>query len=287
MPPKQFKQTTLQCFSTQAKCDDSDECEDDENDESSSLEDFIKKDDASDSSSNPSDTDTASSLEDDDENYEPASKAIKLSPTNAKTKLNKTKKVRKSVKASTVTKKKVRKAKEVPEQKPLNSSFHPESEWSCTVSRRGHDVAPSVMVNAQLFLDHYTSKGVIAYETGARMHNGHLQCVIRTRCPRTTLGKKLLIKELKAMLPDNGKGHTVQAKVLSPTQHFTTMIGYCTKDSGKSHYQIVTKNISAQVSYTCFPFFFYIQTVIYSLIIIFLFIITIRNLVKADANMRQ
>ena len=54
------------------------------------------------------------------------------------------------------------------------------------------------------------------------------------------------------MLPDNGKGHTVQAKVLSPTQHFTTMIGYCTKDSGKSHYQIVTKNISAQVSYKVF-----------------------------------
>jgi len=139
------------------------------------------------------------------------------------------------------------------------------------------------MANAQLFLDHFTSKGVIAYETGARMHNGHLQCVIRTRCPKNTLGKKLLIKELKAMLPGNGKGHTVAAKALSPTQHFTTMVGYCTKDSGKSHYQIVTKNVSAQVCIlslvACFP----IRDSIY----FFAISLRVRNLVKGDESMKQ
>jgi hypothetical protein len=146
-------------------------------------------------------------------------------------------------------------AKDASEEKPLNSSLYPESDWSVTVARRGHDVSPNVMVNAQLFLDHFSIKGAIAYETGSRAHNGHLQCVIKTRCPKTTLGKKLLIKEIKSMLPDNGKGHSVMAKVLSPTQHFTTMVGYCTKDSGKSHYQIVTKDISAQVRMHFYPAF--------------------------------
>lgn len=52
---------------------------------------------------------------------------------------------------------------------------------------------------------------------------------------------------VRKLLPDKGKGYKMQLKPLVGGQNLNAMIGYITKDQGKSHYQILVHNISAQV----------------------------------------
>jgi hypothetical protein len=50
-------------------------------------------------------------------------------------------------------------------------------------------------------------------------------------------------------IPGRGVGHKVNVKPLGKTQTLSAMIGYVTKDFDKPHYNVVSKGISAQVSF--------------------------------------
>ena len=89
-------------------------------------------------------------------------------------------------------------------------------------------------------------KYVIAFETGHRAFNLHIQGVIRMLYPSSPDFIRKLRKIIKHNLPNTGSGYKIIIKKLNPQQSFMAMIGYCTKDNGKSHYQVRFSNVSPE-----------------------------------------
>jgi len=53
---------------------------------------------------------------------------------------------------------------------------------------------------------------------------------------------------IKNLLPSKGRGYKLQVKPLAKGQSLVAMVGYITKDQGKTHYKILAHNITAQVN---------------------------------------
>jgi len=53
---------------------------------------------------------------------------------------------------------------------------------------------------------------------------------------------------IKNLLPSKGRGYKLQVKPLAKGQSLVAMVGYITKDQGKTHYKILAHNITVQVN---------------------------------------
>ena len=110
--------------------------------------------------------------------------------------------------------------------------------------------------------------GVVSTESGSRKNNLHFQGVFECRFPlkeAKALGNVLfsMIKVLVLKiiiynnrkvhkgqlpyLPAGGVGFKVLVKLCTKQQTFSAMVGYCTKDHGRTHYSVVSKGVTAQV----------------------------------------
>lgn len=120
----------------------------------------------------------------------------------------------------------------------------PVTEWSLTITKNKSDVALNTIDILAVFMEKYCLKGGISTEVGSRVFQLHLQGVLRLHWPKTEERIKELQKFIKAMLPERGKLYRVNLKPLQGGQTFVVMLGYCTKDAGKPHYQLRTHNVS-------------------------------------------
>ena len=114
---------------------------------------------------------------------------------------------------------------------PLNS-------FSLTISKVKGDVDSSLLDSVQAVLQSISTKFVLGLEVGVRAFNMHIQGVLSLLMPKTDIYVRELKAVIKKVLPMRGRGFKIQIKPFSVGQTFSSMIGYCTKDQGKGHYQI-------------------------------------------------
>ena len=128
---------------------------------------------------------------------------------------------------------------------PLNS-------FSLTISKVKGDVDSSLLDSVQAVLQSISTKFVLGLEVGVRAFNMHIQGVISLLMPKTDIYVRELKAVIKQVLPMKGRGFKIQIKPFSVGQTFSSMIGYCTKDQGKGHYQFRVHNFSPSVIYSAF-----------------------------------
>ena len=58
----------------------------------------------------------------------------------------------------------------------------------------------------------------------------------------------LLTKTIKGCLPGSGVGYRVVVKPFVGAQDFSSMVGYCTKDTGRSHFKLLLHNVEPGVN---------------------------------------
>lgn len=93
-----------------------------------------------------------------------------------------------------------------------------------------------------------STKFVLGLEVGAKNYKQHVQGVVSILMPKSQVYINVLRKMIRNCLPLGGKSHKIQIKPLQPGQTFLSMIGYCTKDQGRPHYQFRSFNVSPQVT---------------------------------------
>lgn len=112
-------------------------------------------------------------------------------------------------------------------------SRYPVNEFSLTITKKNGDVHIEAVDVIGKFITDHCLKGAISTEVGPRVHNYHLQGIIRVRWPKAKKDCTELQKILKRLLPERGNGYRIVAKPLGTNQTFVAMLGYVTKDSGK------------------------------------------------------
>lgn len=150
--------------------------------------------------------------------------------------------------------------------KPIGHDSYPSNEFSLTVTRSKGDVHPHAITCIHKFIQDCCIKGkalklyalivfkiccigAVSNEVGKRAFNLHLQSVIKLHYPKTRPFVLRLAKGIKSYLPSNGAGYRVLIKPFKGAQTFSSMLGYCTKDNGKSHYAILLHNVDPMVTY--------------------------------------
>lgn len=131
--------------------------------------------------------------------------------------------------------------------KEIGHASFPLNSFSLTISRIKGDVDPSLLDAVQAVLEPISTKFVLGLEVGIRAFNMHIQGVISLLMPKTDIYVRELKSIIKQVLPLRGKGFKIQIKPFSVGQTFSSMIGYCTKDQGKGHYQVRVHNVSPAV----------------------------------------
>ena len=131
--------------------------------------------------------------------------------------------------------------------KEIGHSSLPLNSFSLTISKIKGDVDPSLLDGVQAVLQPISTKFVLGLEVGIRAFNMHIQGVISLLMPKTDVYVRELKTIIKQVLPLRGKGFKIQIKPFSIGQTFSSMIGYCTKDQGKGHYQFRVHNVSPSV----------------------------------------
>ena len=125
---------------------------------------------------------------------------------------------------------------------PLNS-------FSLTISKVKGDVDSSLLDAVQSVLQPISTKFVLGLEVGIRAFNMHIQGVVTLLMPKTDIYVRELKMTIKQVLPMRGRGFKIQIKPFAVGQTFSSMIGYCTKDQGKGHYQVRVHNVSPSVNH--------------------------------------
>ena len=123
---------------------------------------------------------------------------------------------------------------------PLNS-------FSLTISKAADDVDRQTLDTVHNYLSRVCTQSLVSFESGSKKHNLHIQGIFSMLFPRTPASIAQLRKILKALLPLYGRGYKVMIKPLGLNQTFSAMIGYCTKDQGRPHYQLRNHNVSLEV----------------------------------------
>lgn len=138
--------------------------------------------------------------------------------------------------------------KEEMTEKPPGHSSYPANDFSLTITKQGGDVAlNSIDFIYNGFILPMCIKGALAFEVGQRAFNLHIQGLFRVHYPKSKVYVTLLVKLLKSLLPEKGKKYKINLKPFGINQTFLSMIGYVTKDRGKSHFQLRTHNVTLQV----------------------------------------
>ena len=123
---------------------------------------------------------------------------------------------------------------------PLNS-------FSLTVSRIGGDVERSCIDSLHTYLASVCTQSLLSFESGSKKHNLHIQGVFSILFPKSPQCVIQLKRILKTHLPSGGRGYKIMLKPFAPTQTFSAMLGYCTKDQGRPHYQTRNHNVTLEV----------------------------------------
>ena len=116
-----------------------------------------------------------------------------------------------------------------------------------TISKVKGDVDSSLLDAIQTVLQSISTKFVLGLEVGIRAFNMHIQGVVSLLMPKTDIYVRELKMTIKQVLPMRGRGFKIQIKPFSVGQTFSSMIGYCTKDQGRGHYQVRVHNVSPSV----------------------------------------
>jgi len=131
------------------------------------------------------------------------------------------------------------------EKQPGDDCF-PITGFSITISRLKQDVSHELLHVIGNWIKANCVKGVVSTEVGKRAFNLHLQICIQLRWPGTPAATKALAKIIKSLILPTSAGYKVFTKEFGKHQTFIAMVGYCTKDQGKSSHKIVSHNVSAQ-----------------------------------------
>jgi hypothetical protein len=120
------------------------------------------------------------------------------------------------------------------QDKPPGHSSFPTNDFSITVTKTKDDVGLDALDAVDIFIQKHCLKGGVATEVGQRVFQLHLQCVVKMHWPGTKERCQTLQKFIKALLPASGTKYKVNVKACRGGQTFTAMLGYITKDRGKS-----------------------------------------------------
>mmetsp|Transcript_5400 Transcript_5400/g.11904 ORF Transcript_5400/g.11904 Transcript_5400/m.11904 type:complete len:409 (+) Transcript_5400:405-1631(+) len=116
-------------------------------------------------------------------------------------------------------------------------------DFSVTAVLPGEDLPPAAFNVIGTWMTMYMVAGVVGYERGGQEANGHAQATFRGE----DVAPSAVTKALKATLAAHGFSTVlVMTKVLSGRgiHTFVGMIGYCTKDRGHPHFQMIRHNVS-------------------------------------------
>ena len=129
-------------------------------------------------------------------------------------------------------------------------------ELSVTIGVKGGNIIPYWLTAFGLFM--YARDDVVAcfggLERGGKQTHLHIQAVLRVRKtgPWSTRDTNLLVNQIKAALGvrrNDGSKCYICMKPFVVGQTWELMLGYCTKDVGKPHYDCVNKNCTeAQIN---------------------------------------
>jgi hypothetical protein len=87
--------------------------------------------------------------------------------------------------------------------------------------------------------------GVLAFEKGKRNKQLHIQGVVRLQFPDDKAHCDWLRKQIYEFFPARPcDGYKVAVNPLSLGQTFELMVGYCQKDHGESHYELIVVGLS-------------------------------------------
>lgn len=145
-------------------------------------------------------------------------------------------------------------------EKMVGHDSYPVNEFSIAVSKiKGalpllHDFIKEFCIKGKVIACMLTYRGnvftlgVASTEVGKRAHNLHLQAVIKVHYPKAKAYVTLLAKTIKGCLPGSGVGYRVVVKPFVGAQNFSSMVGYCKKDTGRSHFKLLLHNVEPGVN---------------------------------------
>ena len=123
--------------------------------------------------------------------------------------------------------------RDVPTTKPPGHHTFPINDFSLTITKTGGDIELYIMDKVHDFIVTYALKGGISTEVGHKVHNLHLQGMFSIRYPKDKKHLVELVKLIKALIKPL-TGYKVMLKPFATNQNFSAMLGYITKDQGKS-----------------------------------------------------
>jgi hypothetical protein len=136
-----------------------------------------------------------------------------------------------------------------PRKKPANTNVK-FSEFSITVGTPGRDIGPEVKVGLVRFVNIFCKFAYFGLERGSSREYLQWQGVIITN---SDIAANVLNRKIKAFLgwlkQVDGKTH-VKVKALTHNNDLHTsigMLGYCSKDMGKEHYDEIRKGVTDEM----------------------------------------
>ena len=127
----------------------------------------------------------------------------------------------------------------------IDESRYAEHGWSLTISVRGGHIPTGWYDQAAEWVRLNAASGIVSMEVGGRAAHRHVQGAMMLHAatdPRTKAALSKMIKEFIGIRPGM-KGH-VDMKPFEQGQQMDYMVGYCQKDAGQPHYQMVKFGIS-------------------------------------------
>lgn len=109
----------------------------------------------------------------------------------------------------------------------------PVNDFSLTISKTKGDVDMTLLDSIQAFFEQYCIKGGVSTEVGHRAFNLHFQGIFRIKFPKDKASVTVLAKIFKDMIKPR-TGYKILVKPFSPQQTIEAMLGYITKDDGKT-----------------------------------------------------
>ena len=116
---------------------------------------------------------------------------------------------------------------------------------SLTISCVGGDLSEGILARVHAILSLYALKHFVCLERGEREQHLHLQGTFVCRAQNDTTSSRRMGNMFRQEIPittaDNCR---VSVRVLTGTQTFSMMLGYCSKDAAKAHYKERSANVT-------------------------------------------
>ena len=142
--------------------------------------------------------------------------------------------------------KKATQSTQIPKVKKSPTTAPKEFDISCTVSIGTSDIDTSLLQNMQHFIEKECVSGLCSIERGGALQRLHFQAVFRIWSTSTIAVGKLVKVYLGWDKGEAPSGSHVLVKRLSGVglHTYVGMLGYCIKDKGEDHFEVVHNNIT-------------------------------------------